>query len=252
MESCNFACTSNATLSSQVNFPLCTIAHTPRLPEHCIEYAKVLVWPQENPFGVGVPVDGDDPAHVQWIFQKAKERAYNYSIQGLTYRLTQGVVKHIIPAVASTNALIAAACALEVFKLVSSCCNPLNNYMVFNDTDGLYTYTFEAEKKEDCAACSQRPQVLTFPDDATLKSVIDFLNDSPTYQMKAPSLTTMVDGKNKTLYIQSVKSLEEKTRHNLPKKLKDIGLVDGQEIVVADSTTPKAIICKIQFASSME
>lgn len=124
--------------------------------------------------------------------------------------------------------------------------------MVFNDTDGLYTYTFEAEKKEDCAACSQRPQVLTFPDDATLKSVIDFLNDSPTYQMKAPSLTTMVDGKNKTLYIQSVKSLEEKTRHNLPKKLKDIGLVDGQEIVVADSTTPKAIICKIQFASSME
>ncbi|XP_029214426.2 NEDD8-activating enzyme E1 catalytic subunit-like isoform X1 [Acropora millepora] len=236
----------------QVNFPLCTIAHTPRLPEHCIEYAKVLVWPQEHPFGVGVPVDGDDPAHVQWIFQKAKERAYNYSIQGLTYRLTQGVVKHIIPAVASTNALIAAACALEVFKLVSSCCNPLNNYMVFNDTDGLYTYTFEAEKKEDCAACSQRPQVLTFPDDATLKSVIHFLNDSPTYQMKAPSLTTMVDGKNKTLYIQSVKSLEEKTRHNLPKKLKDIGLVDGQEIVVADSTTPKAIICKIQFASSME
>lgn len=29
----------------------------------------------------------------------------------------------------------------------NSCCNPLNNYMVFNDTDGLYTYTFEAEKK---------------------------------------------------------------------------------------------------------
>lgn len=24
---------------------------------------------------------------------------------------------------------------------------PLNNYMVFNDVDGLYTYTFEAERK---------------------------------------------------------------------------------------------------------
>ena len=36
---------------SQVNFPLCTIAHTPRMPEHCVEYAKVLVWPQEHPFG---------------------------------------------------------------------------------------------------------------------------------------------------------------------------------------------------------
>ena len=38
-------------LTHQVNFPLCTIAHTPRLPEHCVEYAKVLVWPQEKPFG---------------------------------------------------------------------------------------------------------------------------------------------------------------------------------------------------------
>lgn len=24
---------------------------------------------------------------------------------------------------------------------------PLNNYLVFNDADGLYTYTFEAERK---------------------------------------------------------------------------------------------------------
>lgn len=236
----------------QVNFPLCTIAHTPRMPEHCVEYAKVLVWPQEHPFGEGVPVDGDDPTHVQWIYDKAKERADSFNIQGVTYRLTQGVVKHIIPAVASTNAVIAAACALEVFKLVSSCCNPLNNYMVFNDTDGLYTYTFEAEKKDDCPACSQRPQVLTLPEDATLKSLIDILTESQTYQMKAPGLTTVIDGKNKTLYMQTVKSIEERTKQNLPKKLKDIGLTDGQEVVIADSTTPKPIICRIDFSSGME
>ena len=35
----------------QVNFPLCTIAHTPRLPEHCIEYVRILLWPKEEPFG---------------------------------------------------------------------------------------------------------------------------------------------------------------------------------------------------------
>ena len=57
-------------------------------------------------------------------------------IRGVTYRLAQGVVKHIIPAVASTNAVIAAACASEVFKLASSCAPKLDNYMVFNDTDG--------------------------------------------------------------------------------------------------------------------
>ena len=66
-----------------------------------------------------------------------------YGIQGVTFRLTQGVVKHIIPAVASTNAVIAAACATELFKLATSCSNPLQNYMVFNDADGVYTYSYE-------------------------------------------------------------------------------------------------------------
>lgn len=58
----------------------------------------------------------------------------------------QGVVKHIIPAVASTNAVIAACCATEVFKIATSCCVPLNNYMVLNVVDGIYTYTYEAER----------------------------------------------------------------------------------------------------------
>ena len=39
----------------QVNFPLCTIAHTPRLPEHCIEYVRILLWPKEEPFGSKTP-----------------------------------------------------------------------------------------------------------------------------------------------------------------------------------------------------
>lgn len=38
----------------------------------------------------GVPLDGDDPDHIQWIFQKALERASQYNIRGVTYRLTQG------------------------------------------------------------------------------------------------------------------------------------------------------------------
>lgn len=35
----------------QINYPLCTIATKPRLPEHCIEYAKIILWPKEKPFG---------------------------------------------------------------------------------------------------------------------------------------------------------------------------------------------------------
>ena len=57
----------------QVNFPLCTIAHTPRMPEHCIEYVRVLLWSKENPFGgEGTAIDGDDPQHITWIMEKAQ------------------------------------------------------------------------------------------------------------------------------------------------------------------------------------
>ena len=107
---------------------MCTIANTPRLPEHCIEYVKVIQWPKENPFDC--PIDGDDPQHISWIYEKSNERAIHFGIQGLTYRLVQGVVKNIIPAVASTNAVIAAICCTEVFKLATSCSASLNNYMV--------------------------------------------------------------------------------------------------------------------------
>ncbi|KAF6779258.1 hypothetical protein AHF37_01285 [Paragonimus kellicotti] len=131
----------------QVNFPLCTIAHTPRLPEHCIEYVRLLLWSKENPFGENVAIDGDSPEHIQWIHDQSVKRAQAFGITGVTLRLVQGVVKRIIPAVASTNAVVAAACATEVFKLVTFCYNYLDNYMNFSDLDGVYTYTFSVERK---------------------------------------------------------------------------------------------------------
>ncbi|GAB0100855.1 Nedd8-activating enzyme E1 catalytic subunit [Sergentomyia squamirostris] len=234
----------------QVTYPLCTIANTPRLPEHCIEYVKLIQWGKENPFG-NVPLDGDDPQHVSWVYEKAQERANSYNITGLSYRLVQGVLKNIIPAVASTNAVIAAACATEVFKIATSCYEPLNNYMVFNDSDGIYTYTYEAEKKEDCLACSQIPRAVPVEDPATmtLQDLIDFLCESAEFQMKSPGLTASVDGKNRTLYMSTVKSIEEKTRCNLTMSLSELGLHDDHELTVADLTNPNAVTIKLKFAS---
>ncbi|XP_051967859.1 NEDD8-activating enzyme E1 catalytic subunit-like isoform X2 [Xyrauchen texanus] len=233
----------------QINFPMCTIASMPRLPEHCVEYVRMLLWPKDKPFGDDVALDGDDPKHIQWVYQKSLERAAEFNIKGVTYRLTQGVVKRIIPAVASTNAVIAAACATEVFKIASSAYAPLNNYLVFNDVDGLYTHTFEAERKENCSACSQVPQDLPFPPSAKLQDVLDYLTESASLQMKSPSITSNVDGKNKTLYLQTVASIEERTRPNLSKTLKELGLVDGQELAVADVTTPQTVLFKLIFSS---
>lgn len=148
-----------------VNYPLCTIANTPRLPEHTIEYAKVLLWPREQPFGVGVQLDGDEPAHIQWIHQQAVSRAIAYNIEPPTLRFTRGVVKRTIPAVSSTNACIAATCAMEAFKLITSSAKPMNNFQVLNLTSGIYTYIFEAEKKSDCLVCSRPSMIVTETND---------------------------------------------------------------------------------------
>ncbi|CAH1403213.1 unnamed protein product [Nezara viridula] len=232
----------------QVTYPLCTIANTPRLPEHCIEYVKLIQWPKENPFDCAI--DGDDPHHTNWIYEKSQDRANQFNIPGITYRLVQGVIKNIIPAVASTNAIIAAACATEVFKMATSCCLPLKNYMVFNDLDGIYTYTYEAEKKEDCLACSNVPKILEIENDnLKLQQLIDILCENESYQMKNPGLTTVHDGKTFTLYIPTVKSIEERTRENLKKTLSDLGLKNGSEILVADITNPNTLIFSLKFKS---
>jgi ubiquitin-activating enzyme E1 C len=76
------------------------------------------------------PVDTDEPAHMNWLFEQASARAAEHNINGVTFKLVQGVVKNIIPAIASTNAVVAASCANEAFKIATSAATYMNNYMM--------------------------------------------------------------------------------------------------------------------------
>ena len=54
-------------------------------------------------------------------------------------------------------------------------------------------------------------------------------------------------GKQKTLYMSNVKSIEEATRPNLKKSLRELGLESGCEVIVADVTTPQPLTFKLNF-----
>jgi ubiquitin-activating enzyme E1 C len=146
-----------------VNYPICTIANKPRLPEHTIEYVKTLLWPKENPFGTDVQIDEDNPKHIQWIHERSAERAKEFGIDEPSLRFTRDVLKRTIAAVSSTNACIAATCATEAFKLITSCVKPMNNFQILNLSSGIYSYVFEAERNEDCLVC-KRPNVIVTTD----------------------------------------------------------------------------------------
>lgn len=163
--------------------PLCTLATIPRQPQHCIEWAHIIAWEEERK---GDTLDTDDPEHITWLYSKALARAQEFNIPGVTYSMTQGVVKNIIPAIASTNAIVAAACCNEAFKCASNTNPPLGvpdsgngNYMMYTGDDSVYTYTFEHQKKDDCPICGNLAKKIEVDPKKSLELFLETLAERP-------------------------------------------------------------------------
>lgn len=230
-------------LPTKVTYPVCTIANTPRVPEHCIEWAHQLQWPLAFP---GKKFDSDNPDEVDWMFQTSLKRAKEFGINGVTRSLTLGVVKNIIPAIASTNAVIAASCCNEAFKLITSCNNVLDDYMMYSGADQVFTYTIKIDKVEDCAVCGNMPKYIDIPRWYTLQDLIENVirNDhsGKGIQIKKPSLRTATA----SLYMQFPPALEQSTRCNLQHKMVSL-VLENEEIVVTAPEIPVAMKLKLKF-----
>lgn len=60
-------------------------------------------------------------------------------------------------------------------------------------------------------------------------------------------LTTIINDKNKTLYMSAVKNIEEQTRGNLTMSLAELGLYDGASIMVSDVNMPTTITLQLKY-----
>ncbi|GAB4817230.1 hypothetical protein N2152v2_004276 [Parachlorella kessleri] len=226
----------------QTKFPLCTIAETPRSPAHCIEYAKIILWPRERPDDT---FDADNEEHMRWVYEHAAARAKEFGIQGMTYQLTQGVVKNIIPAIASTNAIVAAACTLEALKMVTVCSSGLNNYMMYVGTEGVYTHTVAYERDPACPICS--PGVpFTVQPTMTLREVIAKLVADPGLGKHLTNPSVSYGSTN--LYMRG--ALEEETRPNLDKTIGELVEGDGSIIHLNDKKLVSTLKVRLKFQPS--
>lgn len=122
-----------------------------------------------------------------WIMEKALVRANEYGIEGVDYKKTMGVVKNIIPAIASTNALISAACVNECLKLLTGINKRMDNYMQYLGQTRLSVSTLPYQKKDDCLVCARTAHTISVNTNEKVSGLKKRLID--TMQLKNPALT---------------------------------------------------------------
>jgi len=145
--------------------------------------------------------------------------------------------KRIIPAIASTNAIISASCATEVFKIITQSSSYLKNYMMYSGIDGVYTNTFNYDKNPDCAVCGSALKTLKLKDTAKVQNLLDALVNDAKLQLTRPSLSTVIADKTVMLYMQNPPHLEKHTRPNLDKTVGEF-LHHGGFINITDPNLP--------------
>ena len=115
----------------------------------------------------------DSIEDVEWIYQTALERAKKYNIEGVTYNLTLGVIKNIIPAIASTNSIIAAATVMEAIKICMKFSKRLDNYFMYMGHEGLHSSTMQMVKLENCKTCSKRVLIVKVEEKEIWKNIFE-------------------------------------------------------------------------------
>ena len=58
---------------------------------------------------------------------------------------------------------------------MTACAEPLKNYIYFEDTVGIYTFSYEQTRKENCLVCNRGVTKLEVKSDDKLQDLLDLL-----------------------------------------------------------------------------
>lgn len=236
-------------IPEKTTYPLCTLASTPRLPEHCIEWAHQLEWEKVFP---GVKFDADDMQQVEQMYQLAKSRAEEFGIEGVTKTKTLGVVKNIIPAIASTNAIISAQCCNEAFKFLTGCNPSMKDSMFYNGENGVLCETDEYFRLPNCPVCGKRVEELLLDAESEAELTLEqlALRIKNEYALEKPVL--MVNDRE----IYNFKYVEDSEADN-DRKAVDVlaptattGTVPAVTITIVDKNVASTLEVTVKFCDS--
>lgn len=236
-----YECTLSLLTDEKVGgYPLCTIASIPRLPEHCIEWSSVVAWPRE--FGRDSKPDLDNERDAVWLYETALARSKEFDIDGVTLNLVYGVSKRLVPAIASTNAIIAGVCCVEVLKLAMGNYAPLDNYFMYAGDSGTYSSVFPFEKRNDCPVCGCEAGEIRMQGKTLLKDLLEEVSLKLHCSGSLPSLS----GTSNTYYMDYPPNLQQKTSQNLMREIGEL-CVNGEELVATHPKLPSPARIRLYF-----
>ena len=150
--------------------PQCTLASHPRKPSHCVLYVMTgpamkgvvpnpCCWAHHSP---DRKYDTDSREDMMWIAEQSEARAAEYGItlpsagnasghadDSPWFFYTMGVVKNIIPAIASSNAHVSASCVHEAFKMLSFSSQVLDNFQFMSNSENVVCTPVSQEMDPD-------------------------------------------------------------------------------------------------------
>jgi ubiquitin-activating enzyme E1 C len=124
--------------------------------------------------------------------------------------MVKGVIKNIIPAIASTQAIVASMCTTEAIKFITDSAPCIDNNVILNGNNGTYFFKFSIQKKKDCLVCSPYVKIKRVPGE-TVQQFIERLDKDYNYPK-----AKLFNSETKE-YIYSL--LKKDSVNNLPKPI---------------------------------